>query len=66
MGFKVNDWVYLKVSPMKGVMSFGIRENLDPDMLDLIEYPKELTMYFMSRCTKKIHIASSEILYFYI
>ena len=25
MGFEVNNWVYLKVSPMKGVMRFGRR-----------------------------------------
>ena len=51
---------------MKGLLKFGRRENLDSEMLDLIEYPKELTMYFMSRGTKRVHIASSEILYFYI
>ncbi len=51
---------------MKGVMRFNRRENLDPDMLDLIEYPKELTMYPMSRDATSFNIASSEILYFYI
>ena len=40
----VDDWVYLKVSPMKGVMRFGKKGNLVPGILDLIEYPRELTM----------------------
>ena len=26
--FEVDDWIYLKVSPMKGVMIFGKKENL--------------------------------------
>ncbi|WMV55247.1 hypothetical protein MTR67_048632 [Solanum verrucosum] len=28
--FDVNDWVYLKISPMKGVMRFGKKGNLSP------------------------------------
>ncbi|WMV30580.1 hypothetical protein MTR67_023965 [Solanum verrucosum] len=28
--FEVNDWVYLKVSPTKGVMRFGKKEKLSP------------------------------------
>ena len=28
--FKVDDWVYLKVSPMKGVMRFGKNVKLSP------------------------------------
>ena len=28
--FEVDDWVYLKVSPMKGVMSFGKMGKLSP------------------------------------
>ena len=28
--FEVNDWVYLKVSPMKGVMRFGKKVKLSP------------------------------------
>nr|XP_009777849.1 PREDICTED: uncharacterized protein K02A2.6-like [Nicotiana sylvestris] len=28
--FQVNDWVFLKVSPMKGVMRFGKKEKLSP------------------------------------
>ncbi|WMV18592.1 hypothetical protein MTR67_011977 [Solanum verrucosum] len=28
--FEVNDWVYLKISPMKGVMRFGKKEKLSP------------------------------------
>ena len=34
--FEVDDFVYLKVSPMKGVMRFGKKGNLVPGMLDLI------------------------------
>ena len=39
--FEVDDWVYLKVSPMKGVMRFGKKGNLIPSILDLIESPRE-------------------------
>ena len=28
--FQVNDWVFLKVSPMKGVMRFGKKRKLSP------------------------------------
>ena len=28
--FQVNDWVFLKVSPMKGVMRFGKKGKLSP------------------------------------
>ena len=28
--FQVDDWVFLKVSPMKGVMRFGKKEKLSP------------------------------------
>ncbi|WMV37980.1 hypothetical protein MTR67_031365 [Solanum verrucosum] len=28
--FEVDDWVYLKVSPMKGVMRFGKKGQLNP------------------------------------
>ena len=28
--FEVNDWVYLKISPMKGVMRFGKKGKLSP------------------------------------
>ena len=28
--FEVNDWVYFKVSPMKGVMRFGKKGKLSP------------------------------------
>ena len=30
LDFEVDDWVYLKVSPMKGVMSFGKKGKLSP------------------------------------
>ena len=28
--FQVDDWVFLKVSPMKGVMRFGMMDKLSP------------------------------------
>ena len=34
--FKVGDWVYLKVSPMKGVMRSGNKGNLIHGILDFI------------------------------
>ncbi|WMV30058.1 hypothetical protein MTR67_023443 [Solanum verrucosum] len=40
--FEVDNWVYLKVSPMKGVMRFGKKGNLVPGILALIEYQKGL------------------------
>ena len=42
--FEVDDWVNLKVSPMKGVMRFGKKWKLIPDMLILTEYPRGLEM----------------------
>ena len=32
LGFQVDDWVFLKVSPMKGVMRFGKKGKLALDM----------------------------------
>ena len=32
LGFQVDDWVFLKVSPMKGVMRFGKKESSVLDM----------------------------------
>ena len=46
--FKVDDWVYLKVSPMKRVMRLIIRGNLVHGILDLIESPKQWAMWLMS------------------
>jgi hypothetical protein len=31
--FQVDDYVYLKVSPMKGVSRFGVKENLVPQYI---------------------------------
>ena len=42
--FEVDDGAYLKVSPMMGVMKFGKKGKLSPGILDLTEYPRELTM----------------------
>ena len=36
LDFEVDDWVYLKVSPIKGVMRFGKKGKLSPGTLDLI------------------------------
>ena len=44
LDFAVDDWVYLKVSPMKGIMRFGKKENLVPGILHLIKYLRGLTM----------------------
>ena len=33
--FKVDDWVYFKISPMKGVMRFGKKGNCVQGILDL-------------------------------
>ncbi|WMV25147.1 hypothetical protein MTR67_018532 [Solanum verrucosum] len=42
--FEVDDWVYLNVSPMKGVMRFSKKVKLSPHILTLTEYPKGLCM----------------------
>ncbi|WMV30387.1 hypothetical protein MTR67_023772, partial [Solanum verrucosum] len=47
--FEVDDLVYFKVSPMKGVMRFGKKGNLVPDILVLTEYPRGSIMWLMSR-----------------
>ena len=39
--FEVDDWVYLMVSPMRGVMRFVKKGKLSPCILDLIEYLTE-------------------------
>ena len=41
---QVDDWVYLKDSPMKGVMRFGKKGKLSHGILVLIEYPRKLAM----------------------
>ena len=33
--FQVNDWVYLKISPMKGVMRFGKKRKISPRYVGL-------------------------------
>ena len=33
LGFEIDDWVYSKVSPMKGVMRFGKKGNLSPQYI---------------------------------
>ena len=49
--FQVDDWVFLKVSPMKGVMGFGKKVKLSPryvgpykilKMIGKVEYELEL------------------------
>ncbi|WMV49376.1 hypothetical protein MTR67_042761 [Solanum verrucosum] len=36
--FEVNDWVYLKISPMKGVMRFGKKGKLSPRYVAHIKF----------------------------
>ena len=52
--FEVHDWVYLKVSPMKGVMRFGKKGKLSPryigpyqisKRIDNVAYELELPQY---------------------
>jgi hypothetical protein len=40
--FEVGDYVYLKVSPMRGVKHFGIKKSLSLDMLDLIRLSRKV------------------------
>ena len=42
--FEVNDWVYLKVSPMKDIMKFGKKGSSVPDTFVLTRYLRELAM----------------------
>ena len=43
--FEVDDWVYLTVSPLKGIMRFGKKENLSPwYILKLTRYLRGLTI----------------------
>jgi hypothetical protein len=37
LAFEVGDYVYLKVSPMKGVQRFGVKRKLAPRYVDRIE-----------------------------
>jgi hypothetical protein len=34
LSFEVRDFVYLKVSPMRGLRQFKVEERLHPDLLD--------------------------------
>ncbi|XP_055803382.1 uncharacterized protein LOC129872415 [Solanum dulcamara] len=50
--FQIGDWVFLKVSPMKGVMRFGKKGKLSPRFwrkrnLSLSERKKRLSTYFI-------------------
>jgi len=40
--FEVGDWVYLKISPMKGVMRFGKKEKLSPRYVGSYEILKRV------------------------
>ncbi|WMV46709.1 hypothetical protein MTR67_040094 [Solanum verrucosum] len=40
--FEVDDWVYLKVSPMKGVMRFGKKGKLSPRYIGLYRISKRI------------------------
>ena len=43
--FTLDDWVYLKVSPMKAIMCFCMKGKLIPlDILDIKESPRVLLM----------------------
>ena len=44
LDFEDDDWVYLKVSPMKGVMRFGMKGKLSPRYIGLLGYSRELEM----------------------
>ena len=41
LDFEVDDWVYLKVSPMKGVMRFGKKGKLSPQYIGPYKISKE-------------------------
>jgi hypothetical protein len=49
--FLVGDYVYLKVSPMKGVSRFGVKGKLAPRYMDQwhtdFSYPKPCLQYIM-------------------
>ncbi|WMV58942.1 hypothetical protein MTR67_052327 [Solanum verrucosum] len=40
--FEIDDWVYLKVSPMKGVMRFGNKGKLSPWYTGPYKIPKRI------------------------
>ena len=44
--FDVSDWVQLKISPMKGVMSVGNKGKLNPQYVGL---------YQILKCVDKVH-----------
>ncbi|WMV46476.1 hypothetical protein MTR67_039861 [Solanum verrucosum] len=46
--FEVDDWGYMKVSPINGVIIFGKRGKLSPGTLVLTKYPRGLAMWLMS------------------
>ena len=44
LDFKVDNWVYMKVSPMKGVMRFGKKGKLSPRYIGPYPITRELAM----------------------
>ena len=46
--FLIDDWIYLKVSPMKGVMRFGKKGKLSPRYVGPYKILKELVKWIMS------------------
>jgi len=46
--FHVDEWVYLKVSPMKDVITFYNKGKLSPRYLSPTRYKKRLVIWLMS------------------
>lgn len=44
----MNDWVYLKISPMKSVMQFGKKGKLSSYYIAYIKFLEVLVKYLMS------------------
>ena len=63
--FEVDDWVYLKVSPMKGVMKFCKSGKLSPSYtLEDIYESLQCSLWFWA--IRRVRIGSSGIPYFYV
>ena len=48
LDFLVDDWVFLKVSPVKGVMRFGNKGNINPRYLGLYKILNSIGKWHMS------------------
>jgi hypothetical protein len=55
LSFEVEDFVYLKVSPIRGVRRFGVKGKLAPDMLVRIRFSQSVEKWPINLVCQKVY-----------